>query len=50
MAITPAVAALDEDEKELVYANAASNKDYTVKMETDRNRWDDGKTTGKQFL
>ena len=33
VAITPAVAALDEDEKELVYANAASNKDYTVKVE-----------------
>jgi len=33
VAITPAVAAMDEDEKELVYANAASNKDYTVKVE-----------------
>ena len=33
VAIAPAVAALDEEEKELVYANAASNKDYTVKVE-----------------
>ena len=33
VAIAPAVSALDEQEKELIYANAASNKDYTVKVE-----------------
>ncbi|MDY3774415.1 MAG: hypothetical protein SO023_04815, partial [Eubacterium sp.] len=33
VAIAPAVAALDEEEKEYVYANAASNTDYTVKVE-----------------
>ncbi|MGN1206051.1 MAG: Calx-beta domain-containing protein, partial [Eubacterium sp.] len=33
VAIAPAVAALDEEETKLVYANAASNKDYTVKVE-----------------
>lgn len=33
VAIAPAVSALDEQEKELIYANAASSKDYTVKVE-----------------
>lgn len=33
IALTPAVAALDEEETEFVYANAASNRDFTVKVE-----------------
>ncbi len=33
VAVAPAVVALDEEETDLVYANAASNTDYTIQVE-----------------